>query len=70
MIEGGEVVSAFSLESCLAFKSKVYLTTDKLGECVKCNMLQHIDRYHNQLRAMTIFSIGAHYNMCQKKLSQ
>ncbi len=61
---GVTVVGVMSLGkylSCLACKKKVNPTTEKLGKCTNCSMVQCIDQCKKQLSAKLVFSLGADY---------
>ena len=63
-ITTAEVVGVQRLDmysACLACKAKVSPTSEILGSCSKCDMVQRIDRCKKQLSAKLIIADGAEY---------
>ena len=63
-IADAEVVGVVSIDSylaCIACKCKVETTSEKLGKCTKCNVVQCSEHCMKQLSLKLIISAGAAY---------
>ncbi len=59
--EVADVLTLASYLLCLACKSKVEPTTDKMGECTKCKVDQNMEWCKTQLNAKMVVTCGNSY---------